>query len=296
MTRAVVISNPFASRAAEGTLARAVAALRQGGLTVDVAPTLQAGHGAELARAALDDGARMIVAHGGDGTIMDIARTLVGTGVPLGILPAGTGNRLADNLGIRWSSAVAIILAGHARGVDVGRLETSTRSHLFAVAAGCGFDADAMHHTSPRNKRIFGSLAYTLTAFGLAMNIKRAKVRVETDATVWEGHAVSVLLANSGEIVPTGHPFAHHIKLDDGVIDVIILDARSFPGAARVAVRLGTGRSADVRGITFLRARRVTVTAEPALRVQADGEACGLSPFTAEVLPGALTVLAPPAP
>ena len=64
----------------------------------------------------------------------------------------------------------------------------------------------------------------------------------------------------------------------------------------RSPVRLGTGRSTGVPGITFLRARKITVTTEPAFRVQADGEACGLSPFTAEVLPGALTVLAPPAP
>ncbi|MFI5280136.1 MAG: diacylglycerol/lipid kinase family protein [Gemmatimonadales bacterium] len=295
MTRAYVISNPKASRAAAGSLTRAVAALRRGGLVVEVAQHGDSRRGSELAKAALADGAEMIVAHGGDGTMMEIAQVIAGTGVPLGILPGGTGNRLAENLGIRWSiaGATGVILKGRSRRIDLGRLETAERTAYFAVAAGCGFDAEVMHLTAASSKRAFGVGAYLATAIGLAMNMPRAKVRIVTDEEVHEGEAVSVLLANCGEILPTGRSLAPQVRPDDGILDVLVLDADGFPGATRIAWRLATGRAASGPGMTLLRARHVTVTTEPALPVQADGELSGTTPLVAEVLPGALTVLAP---
>jgi diacylglycerol kinase (ATP) len=293
--RAYVISNPNASRAAAGTLARAVTALVKGGLTVEVAPTDDDHRGGELARAALKNGAEMIVAHGGDGTMMEIASVLSGTDVPLGILPGGTGNRLAENLGIRWSveGATRVMLAGRTRRIDLGRITTSEGTRLFAVAAGCGFDAEVMHRTGKNSKRAFGVGAYLATAIGLAMNLPRSVVRIETEDAVHEGPAVSVLIANCAEMLPTGRPVARQVRPDDGVLDVIVLEAETFFDATRVAWRLATGRTEPGGGISMLRARHVRITSEPVLRVQADGEPSGRTPMTAEVLPGALTVLAP---
>jgi YegS/Rv2252/BmrU family lipid kinase len=295
MTRAYVISNPRASRAAAGSLTRAVAALRRGGLVVEVAEQAERQRGADLARAALQGGAELIVAHGGDGTMMEIAQVIAGTGVPLGILPGGTGNRLAENLGIRWSvaGATSVILRGRARRIDLGRLETSGRTAYFAVAAGCGFDAEVMHRTGPGSKRAFGIGAYLATAVSLAMDMPRARVRIVTDEGVHEGDAVSVLLVNCGEILPTGRSLAPQVRPDDGVLDVVVLDADGVPGATRLAWRLATGRAASGQGMTLLRTRRVSVTTEPSLPAQADGELSGETPLVAEVLPGALTVLAP---
>jgi diacylglycerol kinase (ATP) len=134
------------------------------------------------------------------------------------------------------------------------------------------------------------------TGVALAAALPRADVRVETESEVVEGRAVSVLVANCGRIVPVGPPVAPHVLLDDGWFDVILLDAASLPGATRIALRLLRGRLHDGPGIRVLRARRVAVTATPDLAAQADGESAGRTPFTAELLPGALTVLAPPAP
>jgi diacylglycerol kinase (ATP) len=297
MTRAVVISNPNASRSAAASLQQALEVLRRGGLSVEVAVTQESGHGADAARAALADGAGMVVAHGGDGTILEITAVLSGTGVPLGILPAGTGNRLAENLGIGWSvqAATATILAGRTRALDLGRMETPQQVRYFAVAAGCGFDAEVMDRTSPASKRTYGQLAYIVTGIRLAMTLPGATVRIETDDGVHEGPATTVLLANCSEILPKGRPCAPHVRPDDGVLDVIVLHARSFVDAWRLAGRLASGRVRAGPGITMLRARRVSITAVPDLAAQADGEPCGRTPLTAEVLPGALTVLAPPA-
>jgi diacylglycerol kinase (ATP) len=298
MKRATVITNPNASRAAGRGLAPALQALREGGLAVEVRRTAAPGHAAQLVREALADGADLIIANGGDGTIMEVAAVTHGTDLPLGILPAGTGNRLADNLGIRRSpeEAARIICAGHTRRVDLGRFTTADGVRYFAVAAGCGFDAEMMHRTTSESKRLLGVAAYVATGVSLSASLPRADVRVETEAEVFEGRAVSVLVANCGRIVPFGPPVAPHVLFDDGWFDVIVLDAASLPGATRVALRLLRGRVHDGPGIRVLRARRVAVSATPDLAAQADGEPAGRAPFVAELLPGALTVLAPPAP
>lgn len=297
MTRAVIIANPNASRHKDARLQAALKRLRAGGLDVEVNATREPGHGGELARAALDDGADMLIAHGGDGTLMEIAPVIAGTGRPLGLLPAGTGNRLADNLGIPWSphGAADTILAGRTRAIDVGRMKTAEVTRYFAVAAGCGFDAEVMERATAELKRRWGVGAYFGTAFRLAVNLPRAHLRIEADGQVYEREAVSVLLANAGEILPTRRKFAPHIILDDGMLDIIILEAAGIMGALHVAARLASGFSGGVRGITFLRAKQVRITSETPMAAQADGELCGHLPLDAELLAGALTVLAPPA-
>ena len=297
MTRAVIISNPNASRSDAGKLARAIARLRAGGLSVDVAATKVAGHGAELARAALDDGAELLIAHGGDGTIMEIAPVIVGTGLPIGLLPAGTGNRLADNLDIPWGpeAAADTILAMRQRVIDIGRINAPGVVRYFAVAGGCGFDAEVMFRTTTSAKRTWGSGAYFATAIRLAIAMPRAQVRVEVDGVAVEREAVMVLLANCGTILPIGHKFGAHIVKDDGRLDVIVLNARTFVGAARIAWALALGDSSRHPGIEFFSGRIVKISAEPGMAAQADGELCGRTPLVAELLAGGLTVLAPPA-
>lgn len=295
MTRAVIISNPNASRADAGKLGRAINRLRAGGLTVDVAATREAGHGEELARAALEDGAELLIAHGGDGTIMEIAPVIAGTGRPIGLLPAGTGNRLADNLHIPWGpeAAAETILAMRPRAIDIGRITAPGATKYFAVAGGCGFDAEVMFRTTAEAKRTWGSGAYFATAVRMALAMPRSHVRVEVDGRAVEREAVMVLLANCGTILPIGHAFGAHIALDDGQLDVIILNARTFLGAWRVAWALALGDSSRHPDIEFLRGRVATITSEPGMAAQADGELCGRTPLTAELLVGGLTVLAP---
>lgn len=297
MTRAVVISNPHASRAKRG-LQHALARLRAGGFSVELVPTEEAGHGAELARAALEDGAELVIAHGGDGTLMDIAPALVGTGRPLGILPAGTGNRLADNLGIPWDpeGAADVILAARSRAVDIGRMTSDGGVRHFAVCCGCGFDAEIMHRTRPHHKRRFGIGAYVATGIKLAMDMPRGMVRVDVDGKVVEREAVIVLAANCGIIIPSGRTFHPQIQLDDGYQDVIIIDVATFAGAARMAWLLATGRAVGQPGVTLTRGRTVRISSEPVMPAEADGDPWGRTPLTSELLPGALHVLAPPKP
>lgn len=295
MTRAVIITNPAAGRSAEADLALVRRRLTEVGVVVDVATTGGHGDAERLAREAVSDGAELLIAHGGDGTVMEVAGVLVGTERPIGILPAGTGNLLAGNLGMRRSAqaAVDVILAGKTRAIDVGRMESTTGARYFAVAAGVGFDAQLMHQTAQHHKRTFGVGAYVATAVGLATAITRATVRIETDQTVFEGKAAVVLVANCRDLITGVFQLHPAIEPDDGFLDVAVLDAATLPGAARVAWRLFTRRPQSDPGITFLRARTVRVVADPVLPAQADGDAAGHSPIAIEILPRALKVLAP---
>ncbi len=298
MTDAVLITNPHASRVEHGALDRAVRYLREGGLRSHIRRTGHRGHGADLAREAVAAGARLVIAHGGDGTIMEVAAGLVGSGVPLGLLPAGTGNRLADNLGIGWSGrdATAIILAGKRRALDLGRLTTSEGTRYFAVTAGCGFDAELMHRTDSAQKRELGVGAYVAAALRMGTTIPRAQARVETDHGTVESAAAMILVANCGGIIPLGSPMAPQIRPDDGFFDILLVDVANLAHAARVGLSLVMGEADRDTAVTIVRGTRVAVTAEPAMPAQADGEPHGTTPFVAEMVPGGLTVLAPPTP
>jgi YegS/Rv2252/BmrU family lipid kinase len=296
VTRALLITNPAAARAAGAGLEEARRRLVEGGLEVEIAATSGPGDAERMARDAVAADVPLLVAHGGDGTAMEVAAVLVGTGRPLGLLPAGTGNLLAGNLGIRRSprAAAEVILQGSRRVIDVGRLVSTNGTRYFAVAAGAGFDAELMRRTASHHKRAFGMGAYVATAAGLATAITRAAVKVEVDGAVREARAATVLVANCGELIPGVLPLGPRIAPDDGLLDVVVLDAASLPGAARVALRLLIRRPDADAGVTFHAARRVTITADPVLPVQADGEAAGYTPLSVQVVPSALTVLAPP--
>ena len=294
--RAVIVTNPAAARADEAHLLAARARLVAAGLAVEIARTGAPGDGARLAREAVAAGAEVVIAHGGDGTAMDIAAAIVGSDVSLGLLPAGTGNLLAGNLHIPrpWRAATGVILAGAVRRIDIGRLITPAGTRYFAVACGAGFDAELMRSTAAPHKRAFGMGAYVATAVSLATAITRSQVRIVADGAVGhEGQAAMLLIANCGELIPGLLPLRADIRPDDGVFDVAVLDAASIPAAARMVWRMLLRRPESDPGITFLRATSLRVTATPALPVQADGEGAGTTPMTVEMLPRALAVLAP---
>jgi YegS/Rv2252/BmrU family lipid kinase len=295
VTRALIVTNPAATRAGARGLAAARRRLEAAGLRVTVAETRAMGDGALLARAAVQDGVGIVIAHGGDGTAADVATGLVGTSMPLGLLPAGTGNVLAGSLGVGRSlvAAADTILAGATRAIDLGRLTTSAGTRYFAVNAATGFAADLMAKTAQRAKRRYGVTAYVARAFVLATNLVRAASRVEVDGVVHEGYAATVIVANFGQVVPGVLSLGSHILPDDGVLDVAVFDAASLASAMRSVWRLFQGRPDADRGITFYRGGTVKVSTEPTLSVQSDGEVLGTTPMSVELLPRALTVIVP---
>ncbi len=295
MRRALIIANPRAGRAGGRRLALARGRLESHGLDVSVEYTAATGDGERLARAATRDGVAMVIAHGGDGTAMDVAGGLVGSGLPLGLLPAGTGNVLAGTLGISRSPRVAadVIAAGATRSLDLGRLTTPTGTRYFTINCAAGFAAELMAETAAHHKRIFGVLAYVARAFLMARRLTRARMTIEVDGTCHQVNAATVLVANCGQIVPRLLPLAKHVDPQDGLLDVAVFDADWSLIAVRIVWRLLHRRPDAEARLTFHQGRSVRISAEPPLPVQADGDLCGTTPMQVELLPGALTVLVP---
>ena len=297
MKKALIVTNPSAARAGGEGLAAARRRLESRGFDVAVEKCGTMGDGARLASAALAGGVEVVIAHGGDGTVMDVASGLVGTGAPLGLLPGGTGNVLAGNLGVSRSfvAAADTIVAGATRTIDLGRLTTPAGTRYFSINAAAGFAADLMAQTPQHHKRRYGVAAYVARAIVLATDLVRAASRVEVDGVVHEGHAATVIVANCGQIIPGVLPLGAHILPDDGVLDVAVLDADSYATALRLVWRMFQRRPDADGGVTFYRGRTVHVSTEPTLPVQSDGEPFGTTPMSVELLPRALTVFVPAA-
>jgi diacylglycerol kinase (ATP) len=292
--RALLIANPAARRAAR-VRAAAVAAFERAGVRCDLLLTERPGHAADLARERCRD-YDAVFALGGDGTAMEVAGALVGTGVPLGILAGGTGNLLARAVGIPLDveRAVPALLAGDSRRIDLGRLPDG---RFFAVAAGVGIDARMVRDTPGWMKRRLGVLAYAITATraALAAVIRRDffRVHLTVDGVVYDRQAAAAMVANFGAILHDRITFGPGIQSDDGLLDACVYSPRSLGDALRIMWRLlrKDFRSDDC--ILYRSGRYIRLDTDPRQQVQADGELVGVTPFEVEVVPLAALFLVP---
>ena len=296
MTRALLITNPVAAR----TEMRAVAAvrdtLRGGGWTVDLLATHGPGDARRFAAEAHAGGFDALVCYGGDGTAMQIAAAIQGTGMPLGLVPGGTGNLLVGNLRLprKPADAARAILRGRPKLVDLGVVERSDGTHYFAVAAGAGYDAVVMAATSAAAKQRWKVGAYWATTLATLPGVHSVPFRLTVDGQEHSAPAAVVLVANCGEMIPPFFRLGPKVTPDDGWLDVVAVRADGvFDGVvALLDILRGAGKGAGTERIFTARGRVIRVDAEGAARpVQLDGEASGTTPFEARVLPGVLAVL-----
>ena len=295
MTRALLITNPAAAR----TDARAVTAirdtLRRGGWSVDVLATTQAGDARRFAAEARIQGFDVLVCYGGDGTAMQIAAGAVGSGIPLGIVPGGTGNLLAGNLRLPKSPAAAAraMLKGKPLPLDLGSVVRADGTHYFAVCCGTGFDAALMAATGSDEKRRWKMAAYIARAFAALPAVTSPLHRVTVDGVGHELPAALVLVANCGELVPPFLRLRDEVAPDDGWLDVLVLRAEGTIESLAAFLELVRRPRNGMRRLWFGRGRvvRVEVLDGAARPMQLDGEPRGDTPFEARLLPGALSVI-----
>ena len=298
MTRALLIANPAAAR----TDARAVTAIRDtlrgGGWAVEVRATARAGDARRFAEEACTQGFDALVCYGGDGTAMEIAAGAVGSGIPLGLVPGGTGNLLAGNLRLprRPAAAARVILGGRTATIDLGAVERADGTHYFAVCSGTGFDARLMARTGSAEKRRWKMAAYVMRAFAALPDVTSPLHRVTVDAVAHELPAAMVLVANCGELVPPFLRLRDGIAPDDGWLDVLVLRAEGVVESLGAFLELVRRPVNGARRLWFARGRavRVEVLEGPPQPVQLDGELWGEAPFEARLLPRALAVIVDP--
>ena len=292
--RALLIANPVARRAAR-TRAAAATAFERAGVRCETVLTERPGHAAELARARFRE-YDAVFALGGDGTAMEVAGALAGSGTPVGVLAGGTGNLLARAVGIPLDvdRAVPMLVAGERRRIDLGRLPDG---RCFAVAAGVGIDARMVRDTPSWMKRRLGVLAYAITAtWGALSAVIRHdffRVRVSVDGIVYERQAAAVMIANFGAILDDRITFGPRIQSDDGLLDACVYSPRSLRDALRIMWRLLRNDFRSDDAMLYRSGRQIRLETEPRLDVQADGELVGLTPVDVQVVPHAAELLVP---
>lgn len=293
MARALLIYNPVAARTDPEVVKAVRGVFSAAGWTLDVAGTTRPEDAGTLARQGVADGADVIAVYGGDGTTMQAVSGLVGSNVRVGLIPGGTGNVLAGNLRLPRNPADAarVVVRGTPKPIDLGRIERDNGPRYFAVACGAGLDAELMAGTRGEAKRRWGVAAYVAQTWQALGDIKVSQFSVTVDGESFDTEAAMVLVANCRELVPPFLPLRRDIALDDGWLDVVVVDGRSVAQAMQIVWQMTTGRTERSQRFRFARGRRVSVDTTPARAVQLDGEDGGVTPFTAELLPGALSVI-----
>jgi len=285
MSRTAIILNP----AARGERARGLTGqIKQIAPEVEIRPTRAPGDAARLARQAVEEGFTEVVAAGGDGTINEVVNGIAGSDVALGLLPMGTMNVFAAELGLPRGvmECWEVIRAGAVREIDL----PTANGHAFVQLGGVGLDAQAVQETSRGLKKSFGPLSYVISATQIASR-KPPRLRVEMGEHVEEG---SFLLVGNGRFY--GGPFSvfTEARLDDGLLDLLIFRNLGYLDIIRyVHGILFGGTHVNLRDVAYLRAPRLRVTAEEAVPVEVDGEVIGTAPVEFAFHPRKLRVLAP---
>jgi YegS/Rv2252/BmrU family lipid kinase len=270
--RAAVIINPIAGArlgAARTAVCLATDVIRAAGYT-DVVVSITSGpaDASRLASEARDSGARLVVAWGGDGTVNGVASALVHSGVSMAIVPAGSGNGLARDLGLPLDvrAALDVAVRGRERLVDAAELNGA----LFFNVAGVGLDAViAGRLAEPGARR--GLPGYILAALREWPRYRPRSYSLVLDGQSWNGHALLIALANSRQY-GSGARIAPRALVDDGRIDVVAVEARSF---LRIAPRIPAffrGTLQEGPGLRMWQCTSLEIRADGPIDFHVDGE------------------------
>lgn len=316
MSRAAIVVNPVKTDAAALRAALRAAEQRHGWEETLWLETTEDDPGTGQARQALEQGADIVIAAGGDGTVRTVAEELCGTDTPLALLPAGTGNLLARNLDLTLDDmehALDTAFGGTDRPIDVGVAEQRdggrTEKRVFLVMAGLGIDAQMIAATDDDLKAKAGWLAY-VKAIGTVLRDKNElRLRYQLDGgRTHSTHAHSVLVGNCGSL-PANILLLPDAAVDDGELDIVVLRPEGAVGWLRIVVKvfwengvlrrtnagrrlMGAGR--EVRAMNYLKGRELVVTLDRPHEVELDGDLFGrVSALRTRVDPGALRVRVP---
>ncbi|NPD06219.1 YegS/Rv2252/BmrU family lipid kinase [Nocardioides sp. zg-1308] len=266
----------------------ALARLRESGFVVRNLEGRDADEAADLARGCVADGVEALVLCGGDGLVHLGVQAVAGTGVPLGLIPSGTGNDFARYLGLPRADAVAAadrVIASRRRTIDLAR----SGDRWFVTVLAAGFDAIVNERANamawPR-----GQMRYNLATLAELRTFRPIPYVLQLDGESAEHEAMLVAVGN-GPSFGGGLRITEGALLDDGLLDVVVITRMSKTKLVRSYPRLFTGRIDGVAEYVHRRVRSVTVAA-PGIVSYADGERFGPLPLTIDCVPGALEVVA----
>jgi YegS/Rv2252/BmrU family lipid kinase len=271
------------------------AALQAAEVEWEVFITKAAGDGQRMAQEAVAAGADLVIVHGGDGTVMEVASGLIGSQVPFAIIPGGTANVMSLELGIPNDAAEACALAVNPeaalRVIDMGQVG----DHFFLLRASVGFEAAMVEGADRELKDRLGVFAYAFSALQTLSDPPVARYQLTLDGEEVETEGLACIIANSGTMGIPGMTLsmAPGIDIGDGLLDVVVVTRSDLPGIASLIAKVVSG-SENSNALQRWQVHEATISAEPPQPVQVDGELLPKEPITARVLPQVVRVIVPP--
>lgn len=292
---ACLIFNPVAGTGDPVEELVAIRKILESEIDLDIRPTSKEVGAAQLARAAVERGAEMIIVSGGDGTVSAAADALIGTGILLGVVPRGTANAFARALRIptEINHACETILSGTPRVVDAA----TCNGKPMLLLTGIGFEAETVEQADRGSKDIFGPMAYILAGIGQLQNLETFETYIEAENKTIKLPAAAVTIANAAPPTSVLAQGSAGVIPDDGLLDITIVAPANRTSAVLAAYQLlqtsFMGTAAERDDISHLRVQEVKVTTEPPQKVVIDGNLDGTTPIEVKCIPGGLTVLVP---
>jgi diacylglycerol kinase (ATP) len=273
--------------------------------------------GAGQTREALDAGVDMVIAAGGDGTVRVVADALHGSGIPLGLLPSGTGNLLARNLNLTLDdvdNALTVAFSGTDRPIDIGMIDIETgegrQRHAYVVMAGLGLDAKMLANTDDDLKKRAGWLAYVDALRKSLLDKNQLEFRYRLDGQkTRKVRAHTIIVGNCGAL-PANILLLPDAAVDDGEFDIVLLRPEGFFGWVQIIFKVVwengvlrrsgvvgqklMGLTKEVSALRYVKGRELIVRLERAQEIELDGDPFGTtSAFRTWIEPGGLTVRVP---
>jgi diacylglycerol kinase (ATP) len=261
------------------------------GVEWDIRITHKFGDATRLTREAVTMGVDLVAGYGGDGTQMEVANGLLGSGVPQAILPGGTGNAMAHDLGIPLSlkeAATLMVTSLKRRAIDLARIG----EQVFMLRAYTGVSAEQAATREEKNK--LGQLAYIQASLKFLTTMKASKYRARVDGQAIEIEAIICYILNAGSIggvLGISLPSIGDVSISDGYLNLFAVTRGVQPRKAIAHHVFHLGESEA--GIYHWQGKEISLEADPAQDVWIDGEIDGKTPFTARVMPQALEIVVP---
>jgi YegS/Rv2252/BmrU family lipid kinase len=289
--RAWFIVNPIARKAvSKRRIEKFKRQMERGDLFLEVFEASEASEARKIAAEARDKSVDLVISGGGDGTIHEIINGIVGSQTALGIIPMGTGNVLAWELGIPLNikKAFKVLLKGRRRKIDLCKCN----GHYFSCMAGIGFDAQVIKELNPRLKDILGAMAYPLGALHTLTHYNLPEISVTFKDAEKEIKGFIVIVCNTKHYGGK-YMICPDAAIDDGWLDVCVLQKKDIFTVIKAGLAVLMEQPPPRKNISFYKAKSLTVASSGEVPVQIDGDFIGMTPVTFDIIPRALTVIVP---
>jgi YegS/Rv2252/BmrU family lipid kinase len=258
-----------------------------------VSITLKSGDAARFARQAIADGAEVVGAYGGDGTVMEVAEAVQGGETPMAILPGGTANLMSVELGIPkdLTEAARIMVNPESvvRRIDMGQ----AGEQRFMLRVGMGFSGEKVKLADREMKDKWGILAYSIAGLKALKTAPVAKYHLTVDGDEYQTDGKTCLIDNAGNMGTQGVAPSKMISISDGLLDVLII--RDAKVGSWIALGKSMRGHEDQDAVKHWQGREIYIECDPPQDVQGDGEIWGQTPVSVQVLPGVIPILTPSA-